>query len=75
MFEVVKKGCERILGKVGDKRKKKKGVLYWKKVNGKWGWNEFDDEKIERTKYIGEYENMEPNGHGRFICGEMMSFV
>ena len=68
MFGGVKKGCEKILGKVDDKRKKKKGVLYWKKVNGKLGWYEFDDEKIERTKYIGEIENGEPNGLGRLIC-------
>jgi len=71
MFEMVKEECERSLGSLGIRgEKRKKGVLYRKKVNGKWGWNEFDDEKIEGTnrKYIGEYENMEPNGYGKFFC-------
>ena len=54
MFEMVKEECERILGRLEDK---KRGVLYWGKRNGKYGWEEDGDEK-KNSKYVGK-SNME----------------
>ena len=39
------------------------GVLYFKKVNGKYGWFEKGNEKKD-WKYIGEIKNGKPNGTG-----------
>ena len=39
------------------------GVLYLKKVNGKFGWFESGNEKKD-SKYIGEIKNGKPNGIG-----------
>ena len=39
------------------------GVLYLKKVNGKFGWFENGNEKKD-WKYIGEIKNGKPNGTG-----------
>jgi len=64
MFELVKKECQRILGKVENKgKKKKKGVLFF--INRNWivGWYEDGDEK-KHGKYVGEIENRKPNGQG-----------
>ena len=64
MFEMVKEECERIIGKVGSREKKrKKGVLFLGEVNGEIGW-------VENTgrsygKYVGEIKNGEPNGQGK----------
>jgi len=64
MFEVVKEECERILGKVENKgKKKKKGVLFFINRNWKVGWYEDGDEKKD-GKYVGEIENRKPNGQG-----------
>jgi len=64
MFELVKEECQRILGKVGVKGKKRqKGVLYGRSVNGKWGWYGYGDEEKD-GKYVGEIENRKPNGQG-----------
>ena len=57
MFELVKKECQRILGKVGVKGKKRqKGVLYGRSVNGKWGWYGLGDEEKD-SKYVGKTKN------------------
>ena len=64
MFELVKEECQRILGKVGVKGKKRqKGVLYGRSVNGKWGWYGLGDEEKD-GKYVGEIVNGKPNGQG-----------
>jgi len=64
MFGVVKKGCERILGKVGIYRKKKqKKVLFYSDVNGNYEWVEGGDDTKE-FKYEGEVEKGKPNGEG-----------
>ena len=39
------------------------GVLYFKKVNGKYGWFEKGNDKND-WKYIGEIKNGKPNGTG-----------
>ena len=39
------------------------GVLYFKKVNGKFGWFENGNDKKD-WKYIGEIKNGKPNGIG-----------
>jgi hypothetical protein len=39
------------------------GVLYFKKVNGKFGWFENGDDKKD-WKYVGEIKNGKPNGTG-----------
>ena len=60
MFEMVKEECERILGRLEDK---KRGVLYWGKRNGKYGWEEDGDEK-KNSKYVGEIKYGIPYGQG-----------
>jgi len=62
MFEMVKEECERILGKVENKGKKKR-VLFFINRNWKVGWYEDGDEKKD-GKYVGEIENRKPNGQG-----------
>jgi len=42
---------------------KETGVLYFKKVNGKFGWFENGNDKKD-WKYIGEIKNGKPNGIG-----------
>ena len=42
---------------------KEAGVLYFKKVNGKYGWFENGNDKKD-WKYIGEIKNGKPNGIG-----------
>ena len=39
------------------------GVLYFKKVNGKFGWFESGNDK-KHWKYIGEIKKGKPNGTG-----------
>ena len=64
MFELVKEECERSLGKVENKgKKKKKGVLFFINRNWKVGWYEDGDEEND-GKYVGEIENGKPNGQG-----------
>ena len=48
--------------------KKKKGVLSYRKENARWGWFEYGDEGKD-GKYIGEIENLKPNGYGTFTYG------
>jgi len=60
MFEMVKEECERSLGRLEDK---KRGVLYWGKRNGKYGWEEDGDEK-KNSKYVGEVKYGIPYGQG-----------
>ena len=60
MFEMVKEECERILGRLEDK---KRGVLYFGLRNGKYGWEEDGDEK-KNSKYVGEVKYGIPYGQG-----------
>jgi len=60
MFELVKEECERILGRLEDK---KRGVLYFGLRNGKYGWEEDGDEK-KNSKYVGEVKYGIPYGQG-----------
>ena len=62
MFEIVKEECERILGRLEDK---KRGVLYFGLRNGKYGWEEDGDEK-KNSKYVGEVKYGIPYGQGTY---------
>ena len=44
--------------------KKQTGVLFERKVNGKWGWHEYGN-KDYHAKYVGEIENGKPYGQGK----------
>ena len=46
--------------------RKGKGVLYKRKVNGKWGWYKSGNEEKD-GKYVGEIDKGLPNGQGTFI--------
>ena len=75
MFELVKKECQRILGKVGVKGKKRqKGVLYGRSVNGKWGWYGLGDEEKD-SKYVGKTKNGKPNGQGTYTWSSGNKYV
>jgi len=64
MFKMVQEECERILGKVKGKwKKRQKGVLFFINRNRIVGWYEDGDEKKD-GKYVGEIENRKPNGQG-----------
>ena len=43
--------------------KRQMGVLFYRKVNGKWRWHENGNEDYHE-KYEGEIENGKPNGQG-----------
>ena len=46
MFEMLKEECERILGKVkGKGKKRQKWVLFFREGNSGFGWYEDGDEK------------------------------
>ena len=75
MFELVKEECERSLGKVENKgKKKKKGVLFFINRNWKVGWYEDGDEKND-GKYVGEIENGKPNGQGTHTYSNGETYV
>ena len=75
MFEVIKEECERILGKVeGKGKKKQKGVLFHRVVNRKWGYFKAGDEKKD-FKYVGEIVNGEPNGSGTYTSPGGFKYV
>ena len=70
MFEVVKDECERILGKVENRgKRRRKGVLFFINRNWKVGWYEDGDEKKD-GKYVGEIENRKPNGQGTYTWSD-----
>ena len=48
---------------------KRHGVLSYRKENGVWGWYDYGDEKND-GKYVGDIENMKPNGSGIFVYGK-----
>ena len=48
--------------------KKLRGVLSYRKENARWGWYDYGDEDKD-GKYVGEIENMKPNGSGTYIYG------
>ena len=52
----------------GELGKKKKGVLSYRKENARWGWFDYGDEGKD-GKYIGEIDNLKPNGYGEFTYG------
>ena len=41
----------------------KRRVLFRTKINGKWGWHKYGDQKKD-GKYLGEVVNGKPNGQG-----------
>lgn len=47
---------------------KKYGVLSYRKENARWGWFDYGEEEKD-GKYVGEIENMKPNGYGKFTYG------
>jgi len=64
MFEMVKEECERILGKVKGKGKKRQnGVLFFINRSRIVGWYEDGDEEKD-SKYVGKTKNGKPNGQG-----------
>ena len=48
--------------------KKLRGVLSYRKENARWGWYDYGVEDKD-GKYVGEIENMKPNGSGTYIYG------
>ena len=54
--------------------KSTKGVLYERKVNGKWGWHEKGDEEKD-GKYVGEIKNRRPNGQGTLTLPNGYMFI
>ena len=51
-------------GREGEiKNRKLKGVLFQRKLNGKWRWDEYGDENRD-GKYVGEIALGKPNGFG-----------
>ena len=75
MFEVVKEECERILVKVeGKGKKKQQGILFYRVVNGKWGYFRAGDEKKD-FKYLGEIVNGKPNGSGTYTSPGGLKYV
>ena len=64
MFKMVQEECERILGKVKGKwKKRQKGVLFFINRDRIVGWYEDGDEEKD-GKYFGEIKNRKPNGQG-----------
>ena len=65
---------------VGEKKpevvveKKKKGVMYGRVVNGKWGWYKSGNEKKDE-KYVGEIENGVPYGQGTYTYPDGRKYV
>ena len=49
--------------------KRQTGVLFERKVNGKWGWHEFGDETKDH-KYVGKIENGKPHGRGNIAFAD-----
>ena len=75
MFKMVKEECERILGKVkGKGKKRQKGVLFFINRNRIVGWHEGGDEKKD-GKYVGEIENLKPNGQGTHTYSNGKKYV
>ncbi len=70
MFEMVKEECEKYF----EKLKKRKGVLFFINRNRKLGWYEDGDEKKD-GKYVGEIENMKPNGQGTHTYSNGKKYV
>ena len=50
------------------------GVLFERRVNGKFGWYKGGDEKKD-WKYVGEIKNGKPNGHGTLTKPEGSIYV
>jgi len=50
------------------------GVLFERRVNGKFGWYKGGDEK-KHWKYVGEIKNGKPNGHGTLTKPEGSKYV
>ena len=75
MFEMVKEECERILGNLENRKKKKqKGVLFSRKVKGEWGWF-VNRGKKNYSKWHGEIKNGLPNGKGTEIMSDGTKYV
>ena len=54
--------------------KRQTGVLFERKVNGKWGWHEVGDETKDH-KYVGEIENGKPHGRGNITFADGDQYV
>ena len=54
--------------------KRQTGVLFERKVNGKWGWHEVGDETKDH-KYVGEIENGKPHGRGDITFADGDQYV
>ena len=68
---VVKDNVPKTVEKV-DKRQK--GILFFRLVNGEFGWFETGDDKKD-SKYVGEIEFGKPNGQGTFTYPDGKKFV
>jgi hypothetical protein len=51
-----------------------KGVLFYRRVNGKWGWHENGNEDYH-SKYEGEIENGKPKGQGTYTFPDGRKYV
>ena len=54
---------ETVVEPVVPVEKRQIGVLFYRKVNGKWRWHENGNEDYHE-KFVGEIENGKPNGQG-----------
>ena len=54
--------------------KRQTGVLFERKVNGKWGWHEVGDETKDH-KYVGKIENGKPHGRGNITFADGDHYV
>ena len=70
MFEMVKEECEKYF----EKLKKRTGVLFFINRNRTLDWYEDGDEKKD-GKYVGEIENMKPNGQGTHTYSNRKKYV
>ena len=75
MFKMVQEECERILGKVKGKWKKRQtGVFFRRWENRQWRWFRNGNKKKDR-KYVGNIRNGGPNGQGTLIFPDGDKYV
>ena len=71
MFKMVKEECERIIGKVkGKGKKRQKGVLFFINRNRIVGWYEDGDEKKDGKRWNGIYYDQNGNSIGKYVNGK-----
>ena len=54
--------------------KRQTGVLFERKVNGKWGWHEVGDETKDH-KYVGEFKDGKRTGQGTYTWSDGRKYV